>query len=247
MSMQRTLARLTAAALLILAAQTVWADARIVSGRTPAVVRDDSGREPSALRLTVGAGLAAAGDLFAFETSVPRVFDAPAGGSFTARRFTATLDEDVLVDVGLLLRVLPTTWLRLAGRYADMDVTALANDTQIVTPAPWDRASFTQINLMLEQALAVGRWVPFVTAGVAYVDLDALAAGLDQNGTAPVFGAGLRFRPKRELGGWVEILDTVRQIDSDPLIGGALPEAGQLTENGPQHLVGLAVGLELGF
>jgi hypothetical protein len=245
--MSSIFARFTVAAVVLLGSASAWADARIVSGRTPAVVEDESGRGPSALRLTLGAGMSAAGDLFAFETGVPRVYDAPAGGSFTARRFTATLDEDVLVDLGLMLRVLPTTWLRLGGRYADMDITALANDTQIVTPAPWDRATFTQLNLMLEQCLAVGTWAPFVVAGVSYVDLDGLSDGLDQTGVAPVFGAGLRYRPKPQLGAWVEILDTVRQIDSEALVGDVLPQTGELTEWGPQHLVGLAVGLELGF
>jgi len=240
-------ASLLAVLILTLGASSARADARIVSGRTPAVILDEDGDGPSAVRLLLGAGMSAAGDLFAFETGVPVVFNAPAGGSFTARRFTATLDEDVLVDAGVLVRLMPSTWLRLAGRYADMDITALANDTQIVTPAPWDHASITQLTLLLEQSLAVGQWLPYLTAGASFVSIDGLADGMDQDGVAPMFGAGLRYRPNPRLGFWAEVLDTIHQFDSDALVGDVLPETGELTERGPQHLVGLAVGVELGF
>ncbi len=232
---------------MVLSASTASADARIVSGRISATESVHQEAEPSSIRLLLGGGVSAAGDVFAYESSLTRSVTTPLGGSFMASRFTATLDEDVLIDLGLLIRISSRAGIRVSGRWSEMGLTALANDSQIVTPSPWDVVTFTQLTMLYEQALAVGKWVPFIAGGASWLKVDAMADVLDQQGVSPTLGVGLRVRTDPRFGFWAEILDTVRQIESNQLMGEVLPGDGEFTEFGPQHLVGLTIGIELGF
>lgn len=224
------------------------ADARVVTGRTPAALARE-GRPGPATRwsLDLGAGMAAGGDLFQVIADQTVPWETPRGATFLARRYDVTLDEDVLVGGGVGYAVGPASSLRLLVQWTEMDLTALANDSQYVTPVLWDRASILRGALLWEQRLTATRLQPYLAAGAGWTVLDAGADALDQSSLAPLLGAGLLLRQGERLALRVEVLDGFRQLSSADLVGGLLPQGTDLRERGPQHVVALTAGLRLAF
>lgn len=224
------------------------AEARVVSGRTPAErERGRLGEDTSRWSLDLGAGLAAGGDLFQVAAAQTVAWPTPRGGSFQARRYDVTLDEDVLLAGGLCWRTGTRSSLRLSLAWTEMDLTALANDSQFVAPVPWDRARFLRAGLVWEQRLTETRLRPYGLIGVGYSSLAAGNGALDQGGITPLLGAGalLRLAPRVDLR--LEVVDGIRQFESEALVGDLLPAGTDLRERGPQHLVALTAGLRLAF
>lgn len=234
--------------ILILAAGATAApgDARIVSGRpAPTVERDDG---PSRWSLHVGAGLAAGGDLFRVQVDDSRAFTTPLGGAgFNAQRFTTTLDEQALLSGDLIWRTGETSALRLGFSWAEMDVAALANDGQYVTPILWDQASLTTVGLVWEQTLLQAPLRPYLLAGAVFLSVDALAPELDQEAVAPLVGVGVAYRVAETMQLHLSVRDVVRQLDTEGVVGASVPANVEYASRGPQHLIGLSGGLELSF
>ncbi len=238
---------LTILAVLTLSASSALADARVVSGRTrPSEPTSVAGAE-SRFRFSIGGGMLSGGDLFRVVVPETRTWTSPAGVTFNARRITATLDEDVLFQAGFAMRVGAASYLRLEAASAKMNIAALANDSQVVSPFLWDAATFTRLDLAWEQALAVGVWRPYLVAGISWLDMGTTAPAMDQSHFAPSAGAGLEYAMGGRMSVRAEVLDTVLQLGSEGLSGDVVPQDAEFTERGPQHLVGLTVILDVAF
>lgn len=241
-----SLALILAAALLLPA--HAMAEARVVTGRTPAEREQERrGGAPSRWSLDLGAGMAAGGDLFQVVAEQTVAWPTPRGGSFQARRYDVTLDEDVLLAGGVSLRMSARGSLRLSLAWTEMDLTALANDSQYVTLVLWDRARFLRAGLVWEQRLTDTRLRPYGLVGVGFTSLAAGDGTLDQAGITPLLGAGALLRLASRVDLRLEAVDGIRQFDSEALVGDLLPDGTDLRERGPQHLVALTAGVRLAF
>ncbi len=193
---------------------------------------------------SVNTGLAAGGDLFHVKAGLTETWTAPLGAAtFPAQRFTVTLDEGLLIGMGLARRVTPRGWLRLYFSWTEMDATALANDTQFVELVPYDVLTMTRIGLRWEQRLLDTPLTPYLCAGADYLDVSAKADYLSQSRLAPTAGAGLIYDL---AGAWRvsgEVTDTVVQLDSAGVTDADWPGGAVYSERGPQHLISLTLGL----
>ena len=232
----------------LLAPHATLADARVVTGRTPAG-REEARPVPSPSRwsLDFGAGMLAGGDLFRVGGEQTVTWPTPGGGSFQARTYEVTVDEDAAFLMGLDIRLRDRSSLRLDLTYAKADLTALANDSQYVVPVPWDRATFTRAGLVWEERLTDTRLRPYGVLGLGLTAFSAADGALDQTGLTLLAGVGGLYRILGQTDLRVEIRDGIRQLDSRPLVGDLLPEGVDLQERGPQHLVAITAGLRLPF
>lgn len=226
------------------------ADARVVrpsSGRTAPETSDTTVR-PADWFFDVGAGISAAGDLFRAKSDATEMWTAPVSGeTFAARRFTVTLDETARISAGLARRITGRGWLHLNFTWFEMNATALANDSQFVSLVPYDVLTFTSLGLTWEERLTDTDLAPFVLAGATWLDVSARSDALSQSSFAPVFGAGVSWRLQ---GGWVaraDLTDTLVQIDSDDVVDTDWPVQATHAEIGPQHLIGIEIGLSVAF
>jgi len=248
--MRRFLIRAMAALALWACAGTALADAYVLEpkrGRS-GPVRETRDAGDADWAFTVGGGLGASGDLFQVKGAVTGDWTAPIDGEvFQARRFSVTLDENVLVGFGFSRRVTRLGWLRLDFSWTELEATALANDSQFVELVPYDALTMIRVGVAWEQRLVDEAWAPFVVLGVSHLDVEATADFLDQSGLAPTIGLGLDY----DLSGpWrlrCELTDTLVQLESSGVTAGDWPGDAVYTEVGPQHLIALTLGMAVLF
>ncbi len=245
--MRRNLLQPLICCFLVVIAGVASGQSRVVSGRHSAPIVREEPTEPSRWTLGVGSGVTMAGDLFQVVDDFTHPWVKPNGTEFSAERFEVTLDEDVVLSAEFAADITRTTRLRALMHWTEMDGTALANDSQTVTPIFWDRFSLFRLGLVLEQALSDSRLRPYVAAGVSYLVFGSTAVELDQSGLTPIVGGGLLYDMNQRLSFRFELLDSIRQIDSQQLVGTLLPEGTDLREKGPQHVVDATFGLVLRF
>ncbi len=225
------------------------ADARVVTpaDRTPSVTPEPQPADAS-WQFRVGTGFSAGGDLFQVKSDATETWTAPvAATDFSARRFTATLDESVLISAGLARRLTSRGWLQLDFTWTEMNVTALALSGQVVDLVPYDVLTFTRLGLAWEQRLLDTPLAPYVRGGVTWLDLSAKSDALTQSGLAPTVGVGAVWRMQGAWAVRAELTDTITQLESDGVTAVDWPEAATYTERGPQHLIGIDVGLVVSF
>jgi hypothetical protein len=195
---------------------------------------------------SVVGGVSAAGDLFRVK-SASTEWTAPVGGAtFTAKRFTVTLDEAFLIGIGLARRITDRGWLRADFAWTEMDATAFAL-TEAVELVPYDVLTMVRLGLRWEQHLLETPLSPYICAGVDYLDVDAKSDFLAQSTWAPAVGVGLIYVLQ---GSWRlrgEIVDTIVQFDSEGVTAADWPAQATYTELGPQHLFGLGLCLSVMF
>jgi hypothetical protein len=188
-----------------------------------------------------------AGDLFQVVDDYTHPWAKPNGTEFSAERFEVTLDEDVVLSAEFAADITSTSRLRVLLHWTEMDGTALANDSQTVIPVFWDRFSLFRVGLVWEQALSDTRLRPYVAAGVSHLMFNSTAVQLDQSGLAPIVAAGLLYNMNSRLTFRLELMDSVRQVETQQLVGTLYPEGTDLRERGPQHVVDATLGLVLRF
>jgi len=211
-------------------------------------VRETRDAAEAGWAFTVVGGLGASGDLFRVKGTMTGDWTAPVDGElFQARRFTVTLDENVLLGFSLSRRVSRLGWLRVDFAWTELEATALANDSQFVQLVPYDALTMVQLGLVWEQRLLDEAWSPFVVLGVSHLDIGATADFLDQSKLVPKVGLGLVYDltgPWRLRG---EISDTLVQLDSAGITAVDWPADAAYTELGPQHLFALTLGMDVLF
>jgi len=198
---------------------------------------------PGAWSIGFGSGLAMAGDLFRVTGEDTRPWVRPNGTTFMAERFEVTLDEDVLLGAELARDFTSSGRVRGFVHWAEMNGTALANDSQFVLPVLWDRFSLLRLGLVWEQSLAETPLRPYLVGGISFLSFGSTAPELDQTLWTPVLGVGLLMDLNERLTVRMELLDGIGQIDSEALLGNLYPAETDLHEHGPQHIVDWTLGL----
>ncbi len=230
--------------------QAAPADARVVkrsSGRS-LPVEVELKRDAPTWAVSVDAGLAAGGDLFSLESGAGASWLAPLTlETFTAKRFTVTLDESMIWSVALARRITSHGWLRADLSISEMDATALANDTQFVSLFLYDRLTFTQAGLAWEQRLLDTPLTPFLLIGATYLDVDATATYLQQSRVAARGGAGVIYSLSDMWCARFEMTDSIMQLESGDVMLTDIPVDSVHGERGPQHLVKIGFGLVASF
>lgn len=243
--------RFVVSLLLLCSAAGVRAQERdAVSGRSRPVLAQSRESSRADWTVSVGGGAFAAGNLFRVinDLTVTWVPPGPAAESFEAERFTATLDEDAAIVFGVGRRLGDRSWLRFDLAAGEMGVTALANDSQFVTPVPYDVLSLTLLALSWEQRLLATRLQPTVIVGVTWADLGAGSSALSQSGIGARLGAGFAYRINDWGGVRLDVTDTILSIDSAGIPAeNAFPASSRFTELGPQHVFTLSAQLEMMF
>ena len=226
------------------------ADARVVrrstDQSTPEVIPGRPHEMNWAFRF--GAGMSAGGDLFLAKSGANAPWTAPlTGETFTAKRFTVTLDENVGLSVALARRISRRGWLHLGYDWTEMDATALANDTQYVELVPYDVLTFSRFQLVWEERLTETPLTPVLLVGATWLSVSASADDLDKSRIAPVVGMGLLWHMPGPWSVRLDLVDTIVQLSSDETITEDGPEDAEFIEFGPQHLVGIELGLMFVF
>jgi hypothetical protein len=220
-----------------------------VSGRSrPVVVGPTAHR--AGWGLSFGGGVLAGGDLFRVVNDLTVNWSAPgaAAADFNAKRFTATLDEAGALAVGFTRRLGARSWLRVDLASGEMKVTALANDSQTVTPVPYDQLTLLLLSLSWEQRLLDTRLQPYLAGGVSWLDLQGASEALTQSRTGIRAAIGLSYRLLERGNVRLEVADNVISVDSEGIPAeSGFPASARFTEQGPQHLFALSLQLEFIF
>ncbi len=211
---------------------------------------DDAGRRWT---FTAGAGVMAAGDLVRVRTAgasgIP--WDPPGGEPFNSEAFTLTLDESILVSVGLGHRLSERVWIRATLGLAQLDVAAKARIGQTAEVRRWDQLSVMVAGIDAELRLHRSPSFFYLLGGASVVNLAGDAGDqLDGNEVALRGGAGSHLRLAPGWGLRLEARDNLAALDlSDlevPVAGTVMPDL-TAEDAGTDHVWELLVSMQTAF
>ncbi len=202
---------------------------------------------------TAGAGMMAGGDLVRVRTAgasgIP--WNPPGGEPFSSEAFTLTLDESILVSLGLGGRLSDRVWLRGTLGLAQLDVAAKARIGQTAEVRRWDQLAVLVAGLDAEMRLHRSPSYFYLLGGASVVDLAGSGGDqLDGTEVALRVGAGYHLRLAAGWGVRLEARDNLVALDLGdvevPVDGTVMPDV--TTEDaGTDHVWELLVSMQTTF
>jgi hypothetical protein len=212
---------------------------------------DDTARSWS---FHAGAGALAAGDLARVRTagSAGIPWDPPGGPEFNSDSFTLTLDESILLALGVGHRLSDRVWVRAAVSLAQLDVAARARVGQSAEVYRWDQLAVLLAGLDAELRLVRSPSYFYLVGGASLVRLSGQEGDqLDDTGVALRVGAGYHQRLAPGWGLRVEVRNNLAAIDRADL---AVPVAGEgvspdlrVEDSGTDHFWEILASLQTTF
>lgn len=204
--------------------------------------------------LSVVAGVEAGGRLYRAKSDGSSVgWPIPSDDTLAHQGTEALVEMEESFSLGLrVIGRLRDNWGFSAGMsLSDIDVSAKVRTTTAdVNSLPWDQVSILHLDAVGTWWPIPGRHEPFIFAGVDLVSLSGEGGTMDQNGVAPVIGAGFSFTLFGNTRLDLSVRDTLLSLDFDDeetRLKDRVIAFGSLEAESSLHLLQLGMGWSFYF